>query len=647
MNIVAPKPPSHCTMAEGKESDDLEVVIDDIGSSDDEEDSDSSDEEPETLQTFKSSRRVPRWLVVASVHALCISIYLLPVLFPTEYNKGRAVLDEMHIVDVENRDVNDPSTPLAVILTNDYWGRPMNSTSSHKSWRPLSVLSFRNLKGGRIFKDLTAHRLFNIVTHAAVAELVGILAVRVWQPDEPDLLRFTAKVLFALHPTHVEVTANAANRPHLLAVLCSTALSDPDLPWWLFLFLLVAGYLVSETFLFQVVPAGVTLSAIVYLRTYHGRRQIARRGRLGQQLGGLVVTVLPRWLLLLGSGVAYYLGRLHMDWLSIPEGLIRPAENPFYEFAGWHRVRNYLYVMAIHVAKAWDVDFVGFSHEYGRECIRPVESWSDTRLWIPLAMVLGYLGMALTLLFRQRRQSVLGIGLIVYIVHVAWMTSLFPISGLVKVGTFIADRIVVASTVSTTLLAAKAAVSWMEMRPRSQRLYRIWVLLGVALLMVLRIFRRTTEWMDSKTLLESSLRTCPRFAKAHLETSKIYSGLYPALHNLTRSRWHLEQAEKFDPDYCDVHQQFGHVAIQENRHLEFEERLTKSLLCPFTMGKQMGMWHQYWNMALGAGNPPAAVAEARERYERYLAAINEAIEKQNERGEEHQSASPLVGWKKR
>ena len=69
-----------------------------------------------------------------------------------------------------------------------------------------------------------------------------------------------------------------------------------------------------------------------------------------------------------------------------------------------------------------------------------------------------------------------------------------------------------------------------------------------------------------------------------MESSKIYSGLYPELFNLTKSRWHLEQAEKYDPDYCDVHQQFAHVAVQENAHLEFEDRVTKSLLCPFTMG---------------------------------------------------------------
>jgi len=88
-------------------------------------------------------------------------------------------------------------------------------------------------------------------------------------------------------------------------------------------------------------------------------------------------------------------------------------------------------------------------------------------------------------------------------------------------------------------------------------------------------------------LLESSLRTCPRYAKAHLEYSKIFSGLYPEFYNLTKSRWHIDQARKHDPEYCDVYQQYAHVAVQQNSYHEFEESITKALTCPFTMGGAM------------------------------------------------------------
>ena len=195
-------------------------------------------------------------------HLVCIAVYLIPILIHTprerhidrRMGRSTAVLDEMYVVSEQNHDINGHSD-FATLFTNDYWGRPMSSESSHKSWRPLSVLSFRYLKGGRYFNLLIAHRFVNAIAHAAVAEMVSIIAVELWMamqiydyPHFVELLRFVAKGFFVLHPTHVEVTANAANRPHLLAVLCSTVLCHPTkTPMWLFLLALVAGYLSSET----------------------------------------------------------------------------------------------------------------------------------------------------------------------------------------------------------------------------------------------------------------------------------------------------------------------------------------------------------------------------------------------------------------
>ena len=62
------------------------------------------------------------------LHMLCLAIYLIPILSTTEYNKGEPVLDELHITQESNRDVNGETT-LLNIFTNDYWGRPMQSAS--------------------------------------------------------------------------------------------------------------------------------------------------------------------------------------------------------------------------------------------------------------------------------------------------------------------------------------------------------------------------------------------------------------------------------------------------------------------------------------------------------------------------------------
>jgi len=591
--------------------------------------------------TLHSIFKFIAWLLL---HAFCLAIYLFPILIKTKHHRGEPVLDELHIMSPENRDVNGDST-LREIFTNDYWGRPMNSESSHKSWRPLTVLSLRYLQGGDWMATLTAHRVINVITHACVADLVSILAVKLVPHAPGDLskgwLRVLVKLVFALHPTHVEVTANSANRGHLLAVLCSVLLSDPDISLFVFVIAMGAGFLCSETFLFQLVPAGVTLASIQYIRIFHRRRKPP------PFLHQFIIMVLKTWVraVLMVLGIAcYYGGRLYMDWLSIPEGLIRSAENPFYTFTGWHRIRNYAYVLAIHVGKAWDWDFVGFSHEYGRECIRPIESASDDRLYVPAGVVTVYSLVGLSLLSAQGKS--ISVGLLWFLVHVSWMVTLFPVSGIVKVGTFISDRIVVAASVSTSFLGAYGAYLWLSRAPRPYgiaRVNKIRFLLWLFLIMGWRIYNRSLQWMDSLPLLESSLKTCPRFAKAHVEISKIFSGLYPDKFDLKKSRYHLTQAEKYDKDFCDVHLQFAHVAVQENKHLEFEERVTNALMCPFTTNSALNMWNQYWPMVLDPKLDPKVVQVAQARQAKYIERYQAAAEEAN-KSKKRQSSSPLAGW---
>ncbi|KAL3908270.1 MAG: hypothetical protein SGILL_008545, partial [Bacillariaceae sp.] len=515
---------------------------------------------------------------------------------------------------------------------------------------------------GYFLKDqLTIHRIVNILTHAAAGEIVGILATLLFPSvDYPWVLQLLVKLLFCLHPTHVEVTANAANRNHILAVLFSSLLCFPSAatsstatPFWLFLPTLIAGYLASETFLFQIPAAMVTMVVIVY----NNKKYSQEKQRSSSQSKNyviwdyLLVTISqwPRLFLLAISILIYYGGRAYFDTLDIPEGLIRPAENPFYHFEGIHRVRNYLYVVALHLHKSWWMILpnpLGFSHEYGYNCIPEIVSWTDDRMIMSVygmgaALILS-LAVAIGLLFTKTipfAGSTFG----VIAIHWAWMLTLFPITGIVKVGTFVSDRIVVASTVSVSwimgILLHAYLTKWFHKLP-FQPLQGI--LLGWFLMTsYLTIHSRALNWMDSESLLTSSLETCPRFAKVHMEISKIHSGLYPSMFNLTTSRHHLEVAREIDPDMCDLHQQFAHVSIQEGRYREYEEELTQAVLCPFTMGGALPMWQKYWTIAVENAPPGTPQrAEMEERQLKYTRIIQEAVQeeqrKEEQRQQEHQ-----------
>ena len=280
-------------------------------------------------------------------------------------------------------------------------------------------------------------------------------------------------------------------------------------------------------------------------------------------------------------------------------------------------------------------DPIGFSHEYGYDCIPALENWEDPRLALPIGIAVALLSSLILALIYPH--SLLGPVLI----HWAWLMTLFPISGLVKVGTFVSDRIVVASTVSVSLWIGLALHYWLtrgnNLLPAKplQFLFIGWVFAAS----YNKVHNRSLQWMDSISLIESSLETCPNFAKAQMEMSKIYSGLFPKLRDLDKAREHLERAREIDPDLCDVHQQFAHVAIQQNKYLEYEEEITQAMMCGFTANTAFGMWNRYWPAVLSSASSAEQELEIQERKNKYTKIIQERIQYEKQIEEEKKKKS--------
>ena len=77
-------------------------------------------------------RRRLQNLLLFFIHAVSIALYLIPLTSaPHRVSDADAVLDEAYILSRENGDVRGSSN-LTDVFKNDYWGRPMNSTSSHR-----------------------------------------------------------------------------------------------------------------------------------------------------------------------------------------------------------------------------------------------------------------------------------------------------------------------------------------------------------------------------------------------------------------------------------------------------------------------------------------------------------------------------------
>eukprot|EP00873_Tetraselmis_striata_P017239 jgi/Tetstr1/437503/TSEL_026182.t1 len=127
---------------------------------------------------------MPEWAVAATLMLVAFGIYANTLHAGFTFDDNFAVLN--------NKDVMDPSIPLANLLEHDFWGQHIAGDMSHKSYRPLTVLSFRTIRslgaGGAVSEqgqpaperqggpNPFPFHLANAALHALVTYLVYCLA---------------------------------------------------------------------------------------------------------------------------------------------------------------------------------------------------------------------------------------------------------------------------------------------------------------------------------------------------------------------------------------------------------------------------------------------------------------------------------------
>lgn len=126
---------------------------------------------------------------------------------------GELVHDDVFALR-DNQDLR-PSTPISQLLADDFWGEPMTSPTSHKSYRPLTVLTFR-LNYALHELEPWGYHVTNVVLHAVATVLFGVVCrkvvfARVSGKEGGEGLVFTAMALFASHPVHTEAVSETVS----------------------------------------------------------------------------------------------------------------------------------------------------------------------------------------------------------------------------------------------------------------------------------------------------------------------------------------------------------------------------------------------------------------------------------------------------
>uniref|UniRef100_S4RYG9 dolichyl-phosphate-mannose--protein mannosyltransferase n=1 Tax=Petromyzon marinus TaxID=7757 RepID=S4RYG9_PETMA len=450
---------------------------------------------------------------------------------------GAFVFDDSEAV-VGNKDLK-PETPLSSLWTDDFWGGRLSSNTSHKSYRPLTVLTFRFNYWASGGLNPTGFHLVNIALHSVVSALLyDVCCLLVgWRGSRGSPACRTAllaSVMFAVHPVHAESVAGVVGRADLLCAL--------------FFFLSFISYAaaftgsehgaasVSATW----IVLSVTLSAVATLCKEQGVTVIGVRNYfdilwVGKFIIVSVITTvivcdeheLKKITLLRQSGFENRVvlqtqgggggDRLAARWWVMGGGApaFTPDDNPAAFADGLlTRVVNYNYLYALNAWLLLDPQWLCFDWSMG--CVPLISAASDWRIVAPLCLWLALGALSLRAL-RARDESErrrLLLALVLLLVPFAPAANV-----LVRVGFVLAERVLYTSAAGHALLVTHGLSRLARRRPRHKRLLGVLWLLLVAL-HVSRSVHRSAQWRSEEELFSSALHVCPRNAKVHYNIGK-------------------------------------------------------------------------------------------------------------------------------
>jgi len=153
----------------------------------------------DTLRKDSKKKGLP-WKYCLAVSLLGGLVYINAIGAGFTYDDNRAIKD--------NQDLHW-STPLSSLLLNDYWGTPLTHSGSHKSYRPLTVLSFRvNFALHQLHP--WGYHLVNVALHSIVCLLFARFSGLVFHGHVRPAL--TSSLIFACHPIHTEAVTSVVGR---------------------------------------------------------------------------------------------------------------------------------------------------------------------------------------------------------------------------------------------------------------------------------------------------------------------------------------------------------------------------------------------------------------------------------------------------
>nr|XP_046184410.1 LOW QUALITY PROTEIN: protein O-mannosyl-transferase TMTC1-like [Oncorhynchus gorbuscha] len=547
---------------------------------------------------LETGRGAGRYAVLLALCALCYSNSL----------HGEFVHDDVWAIS-NNPDVR-PGSSLQSIFSNDFWGKRMADNTSHKSYRPLCILTFKLniLLGG--MTPLYFH-VVNVCLHCAVTCLLMHTCDRCVF-DDPRLAFLTA-LLFAVHPIHTEAVSGIVGRADVLACMLfllaflsyirSVGVCDSAdcLPSTVSVWVLGASLLLG-TCAMLVKETGITVFGVC---VFYDALVLCRKPLLlhlsGSKIKDLLRISVP--FLKRACAVSLYVAvimsfRLWLMGGSMP--LFSEQDNPA-SFSPHLLTRflTYCYLLAFNAWLLLSPTVLCYDWQVGS--IPLVESLWDMRnvaaLLLGVVMVALCLHCVMSLQRLENREVLLGVLFLVF--------PFIPASNLFfRVGFVVAERVLYMPSMGYCILVAHGLGRLCSVVGR-------WgtTALTVSTLLLLLLFSWKTVqqndiWLSREALFRSGIQTLPHNAKVHYNYANFLKDrgrhqeaihhyktalrLYPrhasAMNNLGTLTRHPEDAEHYYRTALDTNPQhnralfnLGNLLKSQGKKEEAEALLRDSI----------------------------------------------------------------------
>ncbi|XP_011605251.2 protein O-mannosyl-transferase TMTC4 isoform X1 [Takifugu rubripes] len=524
------------------------------------------------------------------IHAKVTVALVALLCFINSYD-GEFVFDDSEAI-VNNKDLK-PSTPLNNIWSNDFWGSNLSSNSSHKSYRPLTVLTFRLnylLAGG--LNPIGFHVL-NIILHAAISALMinvfAILTGGLAYDDKGRMLNLAPKtsvlagLIFAAHPIHTESVAGIVGRADLLCAVffqlsfityCKafsrgSGRDDRFSVQWVVVSILLcaAAMLCKEQGITVLgVNAAFDVLLICNVNVYELTQRLLRR-KNPLAFSEIFQKGLLTRLALMGLGG---LAMLYARWRIMGTGppAFTEVDNPAsFEENVFLRIVNYNYYYCLNAWLLLCPWWLCFDWSMG--CVPLIKSATDWRMgWLLLlwCFLIGLIKQALYSPDRQRRRTTT-LALVLLVVPFLPACNVF-----FRVGFVIAERVLYLSSAGYCLLLAFAFGHCCYRWSKYRNLLRVCMLVLLCFYMA-RSALRSHQWQSEKRLFTSALSVCPLNAKVHYNVGKNLADRG----NTTAAIGYYREAVRLHPTYVHAMNNLGNIMKERNELIEAEQLLTAAV----------------------------------------------------------------------